>query len=58
MSAPAVHRGDGSGRVMKQTNSSRIRAFVKVRIVRLALWGSIPYGLATWLIRVLTLGAE
>lgn len=51
MSTPAVHRGDGSGREMKQTDGSRIRTFVKVWIVRLALWGWIPYGLASWLIR-------
>lgn len=28
-----------------------IRAFVKSWVVRLALWGWLPYGLATWLIQ-------
>jgi Na+-driven multidrug efflux pump len=51
MSAPAVHRGDGSGRGMRQVNGSRILSLVKAWIVRLALWGWLPYGLATWLIQ-------
>jgi hypothetical protein len=51
MNTPAVNRGDGSGRETKVVNVSRIRAFVKAWIVRLALWGWIPCGLATWLIR-------
>jgi hypothetical protein len=51
MSAPAVRRVDGGGRMEKRTNGSRIHAFVKVWIVRLALWGWLPYGLATWLIQ-------
>jgi len=43
--------GEGRGRLMKQADGSRTRAFVKAWIVRLDLWGWIPYGLATRLIQ-------
>ena len=51
MRTAAKDPGEGRGRWMTRADGSRIRAFLKVRIVRLALWGWIPSGLATWLIQ-------
>jgi len=42
---------------MVRVDGNRIRTFLKVWIVRLALWGVLPIGLADWLIRLLRLGA-
>ncbi len=51
MRTAAKDHGDGRGRGMKRAHSSRIRIFAKAWIVRLALWGWLPFSLATWLIQ-------
>lgn len=45
------HQGQGAKRTTDTHKHTGIRTFVKAWIVRLALWGWLPYGLATWLIQ-------
>jgi hypothetical protein len=51
MRTTAKDPGEGRGRLMKRADGSRTRSFLKAWIVRLALWGWLPFGLATWLIQ-------
>lgn len=41
-----------------KANHTPIASRIKAAIVALAVWGLIPAGLATWLLRRLHLGAE
>lgn len=49
--APEANRGTGYGDASTCGNDTPIRGRLKALIVRLALWGLIPAGLASWLIQ-------
>lgn len=56
--APGWHRETGYDTAFHDHNHSPIRTRIKAAIVSLAVWGLIPPGLATWLLRHLRLEAE
>lgn len=56
--APDGNREAGYDTAFDSGNLSSIRPRIKAVIFRLAVWGLIPPGLATWLIQRLHLEAE